>query len=235
MLQMIEVGLAEYIGLPADPNVSKFTEMAEYHESLRTKDAKDKLIHPIALITALLQTGEQMLNLHARLKLSGFERDMGLFIIEHRDQIHAEQSEEVVIKHFKVIYYAVVLYRGISTRTYFFQDAIIDAKMNPKFVQSFSLETLKSLKLSDCAEILSKWTPPKFPISGGDLMAEGVPKGRIISAIMTELKEKWKVSEFELTNEDLIKLIPSVMDNIDMSKFEPKKGSPKSKKKNKHN
>ena len=46
-------------------------------------------VHPITLLAALLRSEEEMMELHGRLKLSGFERDLGLFVIANRgDKIH---------------------------------------------------------------------------------------------------------------------------------------------------
>ena len=42
-------------------------------------------LEPPTLLAALLQTTEEMMALHSRLKLSGFERDMALFVISHRN------------------------------------------------------------------------------------------------------------------------------------------------------
>ncbi len=38
----------------------------------------------MTLLSALLRTDEEMQNLHGRLKLSAFERDLGFFVIKHR-------------------------------------------------------------------------------------------------------------------------------------------------------
>ena len=40
---------------------------------------------PPTLLASLLQNTEEMMVLHNRLKLSGFERDMALFVINHRN------------------------------------------------------------------------------------------------------------------------------------------------------
>ena len=41
-------------------------------------------VNPMTLLSALLRTDEEMQNLHGRLKLSAFERDLGFFVIKHR-------------------------------------------------------------------------------------------------------------------------------------------------------
>ena len=49
------------------------------------------------LLASMLNTTEEMMALHNRLKLSGFERDMSLFVINHRHDAdnkgkHVEQT-----------------------------------------------------------------------------------------------------------------------------------------------
>ena len=41
-------------------------------------------LQPPALLAAMLKTPEEMMALHTRLKLSGYERDMALFVVNHR-------------------------------------------------------------------------------------------------------------------------------------------------------
>lgn len=41
-------------------------------------------VQPPTLLATMLQTTEQMMDLHSRLKLSAYERDMALFVINHR-------------------------------------------------------------------------------------------------------------------------------------------------------
>ena len=42
-------------------------------------------MEPPTLLAAMLRKPEEMMILHNRLKLSGFERDMALFVINHRN------------------------------------------------------------------------------------------------------------------------------------------------------
>lgn len=49
---------------------------------------------PPTLLASLLQNTEEMMVLHNRLKLSGFERDMALFVIDHRDDADMKGNKE---------------------------------------------------------------------------------------------------------------------------------------------
>lgn len=65
------------MGLPVEPNVSEFRSLCKRTEGLNPL--------PITLLVGLLRSEEEMLNLHSRLKLSAFERDLGRFIVEYRN------------------------------------------------------------------------------------------------------------------------------------------------------
>ena len=77
-LKMVEVGLAPYIGLPEAPDTRQFDDILSRAEQLGLQ------LEPAAKLAALLATPEDAMRLHARLKLSAVERDMCLFIVQHR-------------------------------------------------------------------------------------------------------------------------------------------------------
>lgn len=45
---------------------------------------KDIQINPITMVSTLLNTKEDALTLHSRLKLSAYERDMAFFLVEYK-------------------------------------------------------------------------------------------------------------------------------------------------------
>ena len=49
---------------------------------------------PPTLLASLLQNTEEMMVLHNRLKLSGFERDMALFVINHRNDADMKGNKD---------------------------------------------------------------------------------------------------------------------------------------------
>ena len=49
---------------------------------------------PPTLLASMLQNTEEMMALHSRLKLSGFERDMALFVIDHRNDADIKGNTE---------------------------------------------------------------------------------------------------------------------------------------------
>ena len=83
------------------------------------------------------------------------------------------------------------------------------------------------------AELLREfqlWTTPRFGVTGNHLKEAGCPPGKIMAVVLTELKDRWKQSDFTVTAEELVSQIPSVLDNIDIKQLQ-ELSSPKSKKK----
>ena len=40
--------------------------------------------HPVTLLCAMFRTQDEVIQFHKRVKLSAFERELGLFVVEHR-------------------------------------------------------------------------------------------------------------------------------------------------------
>ena len=55
-------------------------------------------IEPPTCLAALLHTPEEMIALHSRLKLSAFERDMALFVINHRKDAENKGISGIMLK-----------------------------------------------------------------------------------------------------------------------------------------
>ena len=77
-VKMVEVGLGPYIGLPSQPAMSQYEEVAG-----RARTMGRTLLPPTQLAALLLDQAEVM-RLHARLKLSAVDRDLALFIVTQR-------------------------------------------------------------------------------------------------------------------------------------------------------
>lgn len=48
------------------------------------------------------------------------------------------------------------------------------------------------------------WTRPRFPVSGQDLLAEGMAEGPALGETLRSLEERWLDSGFRLTREELL-------------------------------
>ncbi|KAJ8714078.1 hypothetical protein PYW08_007698 [Mythimna loreyi] len=73
---MIDVGVAEYIGLPTSPNVEELDRVLKRAEHLN--------LHPMSYLAALLTDLDEVTMLNSRLKFSCYDRDLAYFLVEHR-------------------------------------------------------------------------------------------------------------------------------------------------------
>ncbi|GLV37981.1 uncharacterized protein CBL_12293 [Carabus blaptoides fortunei] len=74
---MLHVGLAKYTGLPEKPNVKEFSHVWDRsrHHNLK----------PMTLLSVLLNEPEDVYRLNDRLKLSAYDRELALFVVQHRE------------------------------------------------------------------------------------------------------------------------------------------------------
>lgn len=80
LLNLLQQGAAQYIGLPADPSTKEFIRVTS--TSLNPQ--------PITMLAALLNTPEDAVKLHERLKLSAAERDLAFFLVQNREAMKQE-------------------------------------------------------------------------------------------------------------------------------------------------
>ncbi len=189
---MIELGLGPFIGLPADPNVQELEQMWSVHRNS---------LHCVTLLTSLLKCEADMTKLNSRLKMSGFERDLGIYVINNRGLKDSD------LKHWQ-------------------REILFRKKTKPEDLKEWIIQTL--LYDGDKAEMLNLlrgWEPPRFPVSGSDLKEAGVPPGPAIGLCLTKLKERWLDSDFRLTKEELFENLEHVTDEV--IKEMPSKSSPK--------
>ena len=198
-LKMIEVGLAPYIGLPERPNVTEFTRVLTRAVELGIS------LEPTVKLAAFLDTEADVMNLHNRLKLSGVERDLCLYVVANR----ADMTDG-------------------SLRPY--QFLAVDSKLKQENTRLFLEQVLKYRGDTELLQEFLDWTIPRFAVTGNHLKEAGCPQGKIMSLVLTQLKDRWKESDFTVTAEELISQIPSVLDNIDVKQMQ-ELSSPKSKKK----
>lgn len=171
LLKMLECGVAEYIGLPSLPNVEQFKSYISKTTSF------PKPHYPILYLTSLLNTMEEAIHLHARLKLSAFERDLMFFIIQNRNKV---DSELITIKDFKVFCF------------------------EPNAVKEFVEELLKYSGKYEMYKELKEWQKPRFPISGTMLMERNCPTGARLGSFLSKLRLIWAKNDFKSTPEELL-------------------------------
>ena len=99
-----------------------------------------------------------------------------------------------------------------------YQCLYIDAKVKPKDVWKYIEEVMKYRGEQELLKEWSNWDPPKFPVGGKDLKDSGCPPGKMYSVLLDKLKDRWKESEFTMTKDKLMMLLPEVMDEISIEK-----------------
>ena len=68
-------------------------------------------------------------------------------------------------------------------------------------------------------------------MDGTDLMEAGCPKGRIIGVVMDDLKSRWKESDFSLSKNELMEVLPTVLGSINVEEIEQKNAKERNKSK----
>ena len=185
-MKMIEVGLGPHIGLPSNPNLAEFENVLSRCEKLNLK------LEPTAKLAALLSTEEEVMNLHSRLKLSGLERDLCLFVVKNRSNLPSHTN---------------------PIRPY--QYLAVDSKLKPQDTRTFIEQVLIYRGDQDLLQEFTQWTVPRFGVTGHHLKEAGCPPGKMMSLVLAKLKDHWKEEDFKIDVEDLVKRIPSVLDSID--------------------
>lgn len=80
MLELIvELGIGPHIGLPSECNLE------EYHSLTSRLKETGSNVRSITLLCGLLHSTQEFLRFHQRCKLSNVDRDLGLFVLEHRE------------------------------------------------------------------------------------------------------------------------------------------------------
>jgi len=202
-LKMIEVGLGPYIGLPKEPNTSEFKNILSRCEELDLK------LEPTAKLASLLHSQQDALNLHSRLKLSAIERDLCLFIVTNRN---SKSEHSTPIKQYQFL--------------------AVDSKLKSQDTRMFIEQLLSYQGEKELLEEFSQWTVPKFALTGYHLKEAGCPPGKLTGLVLSKIKEQWKQDDFKTDLEDLVKMIPKVVDSI--SPEEIRSLSPPRSKKSKH-
>lgn len=188
--RMCECGIGVYLGLPDRPNLDRFRETCRYCDALKQSEGNgSEQPHLMVLLAALLDSRDQMLALHARLKLSALERDMALFIIENRPPPDSACSDEERLLEYRKL--------------------LVSSRFTARHGNLYVVNLMYSHGC-DAALIqqLRHWTVPPCPLAGADLKQAGIPEGRALGRVMTELRQLWADSAFQMSREQLLEQVP---------------------------
>ncbi|KAL1137643.1 hypothetical protein AAG570_009339 [Ranatra chinensis] len=182
MQRLISVGAGPYIGLPPSPDIDEMKTVWERGKTFN--------LHPITILVSLMKDTNEVLLFHARCKLSAFERDLGLFIVEHR--------QDPTTPH------PLKPYQALMFKT--------DGKLSD--IRTYILELFKYKGNLVLMDEFQKWQPPRFPINGHILKDRGVPKGKQFGLVMNKCKEYWIDNDFAPTEKDILSKLPTIIENL---------------------
>ena len=182
--RMMETGLKEELGLPQTLNYEEMTRV-----NSRAKDNGTAPLSPPTLLASLLEHRQDLLNAHTRLKMSGLERDTALFVMEHRNLSDAN------LKLCKCWWVDSKTKSSSNVKSII--EEVIRYHGNAGLLQDFQAEEF-----------------PRLPIGGKDLKEAGCPPGPPIGTLMEKLKEEWKESDFSMDKDQLMALIPTLLDQV---------------------
>nr|CAD7427858.1 unnamed protein product [Timema monikensis] len=178
------IGVDVFTGLPENPNLVEFDKVWQ-----RVKHLK---YHSMTLLSALFRNQEEVMTFHSRVKLSAYERDLGLFILANRE-------DKPSIKPLRP-----------------YQMLVLTTKVKVSDTRKWVEEVFKYRGNAELLQQFMEWEIPKFPVSGHMLKENGVPGGKRIGLVLNKLKEHWADSDFTASSEDLLKQIPTILSELDI-------------------
>jgi len=96
-----------------------------------------------------------------------------------------------------------------------YKDLLLDLIINDPNAKERVVELLKYQHYLAEAEQLSEWTLPRFPVSGVTIASKGIKQGPTFKIILNELREAWKKSHFQATEDQLInEILPDVLEHL---------------------
>ncbi|XP_013988678.1 CCA tRNA nucleotidyltransferase 1, mitochondrial isoform X1 [Salmo salar] len=171
---MYELGLAQYIGLPAEGDVEELKQIWQH--------VKDHSPKPVTVLSALFRCSQDVEKMDLRLKVSREEKNLGLFLVKHRRDLHKSQDDPDSLKPYT--------------------DFIIDSREVD--AQSKVCELLKYQGEDKLLAEMSRWSIPRFPVSGHDLRKMGITSGKEIGTTLQNLRDVWKRSRYQMDKDELL-------------------------------
>lgn len=190
ILKMYSLGLFPYIGLPEEPNTAEFERL---HKCT-------KFAEPMTQIASLLRTEDELLKFDKRVKLSVYEREMALFLIQHRNDVCSDPN---------------------PLRLY--QNLLLHSRLKPAVMREYIIELLKYSNKSPLIKDFNSWRLQPFPLNGNIIRQNGAPGGKQMGQIIQAMKEHWSHNDFKLNREELLRDMPKIMNELGIEMETPKK------------
>lgn len=94
----------------------------------------------------------------------------------------------------------------------YYQKACFNTIGPPTLQKTLLVELLKFNGRAELAAQLVAWTIPVYPMKGDVLRANGCPGGVEMGQVQQRLRDQWKESRFQLTQDDLLALLPDAIE-----------------------
>eukprot|EP00794_Sanderia_malayensis_P003598 gene3598-4105_t len=180
---MYELDVAQHIGLP--PCTTKHLEDFEFV----WKQCHPHFLEPVTILMSLVDTVDEADSLSFSLKLSSAERNLGKFVVHHRNIEHSDDPQKP--------------YKDILA-------SCSNSKLTDK-VRKHVDQVLRYRGLHGMAEEIEQWQVPMFPVTGNDLKMNGVKPGPLLGKILHEMKEMWLESYYTMSKEELLEKLEHIM------------------------
>lgn len=176
---MYKLELSQYMGLPPDGDVEEMKRVWQ--------NVKDHSRKPMTILAALFHCPEEVEKMDIRLKVSKEEKTLALFLVKYRRELRKCKDEPHSLKPFT--------------------DFIIDSRELD--TQTKVCELLKYQGEEKLLAELSRWSIPRFPVSGHDLRRLGMTTGKEIGATLQKLRDIWKKSHYQMDKDELLSYVKS--------------------------
>ncbi|CAG0917859.1 unnamed protein product [Notodromas monacha] len=179
---LLDTGCGPHVGLPKEVGGSSLSIVYSRLQGLEYE--------AMTLLSSILQDDSDVMHFHQRMKLSNFDRDLGFFIAENRG---IKDNELLSLKTYQLL--------------------LADAKPERfKECRKWILELMKYQGANaSLREEFEAWQMPRFPVNGHTLVQHKVPRGKLMSVVLSKLKNHWKDNDFNATLEELEKKIPDIL------------------------
>jgi hypothetical protein len=121
----------------------------------------------------------------SRVRCSSDERQLGLFLIRHRDSLRPMPDDADRLAAYKNLVLTAV-----------------PTEQHKRFVHT--VELLKYQGYIDLVDIMRQWSIPVFPVHRCHLQQQGLMSGGHLARILRQLRLRWQMSHFQMSKDELI-------------------------------
>lgn len=98
---------------------------------------------------------------------------------------------------------------------------MINSKIKERIVREYVAEVLKYRNNDKILKVFNRWVAPIFPrVEVSTLNKNGVTTPKLYSVVINGLKNYWADHNFQISDEDIAREIPIILDNINLYKSE---------------